>query len=60
MTGDFQVCLPIPREMSLINVIFFIFVEAIHRERYKSVTFSAGDKCQVRNLKAFLHVFFFT
>ena len=24
------------------------FVEAIHRERYKSVTFSAGDKCQVR------------
>lgn len=24
------------------------FVEAIHRERYKSVTFAAGDKCQVR------------
>lgn len=32
----------------VIVVNLSVFVEAIHRERYKSVTFAAGDKCQVR------------
>lgn len=31
-----------------VSQVCLVFVEAIHRERYKSVTFAAGDKCQVR------------